>query len=73
MVVARIIDPGSKLATSRGLDCKTCLSTLGELLDIVGATSYELYEAMDWLLERQTEVEQKLATKHLHNGASGRI
>lgn len=29
----------------------------------------ELYEAMDWLLERQAFIEQKLATKHLSNGS----
>ncbi len=31
MIVARIIDPSSKLATCRGLNPETCTSTLGEL------------------------------------------
>jgi hypothetical protein len=31
MIVGRIIDPSSKLATCRGLNPETCTSTLGEL------------------------------------------
>lgn len=69
MIVARIIAPGSKLATVRSLDTQTATSTLGELLDVEGANTNKLYEAMDWLLSRQTLIEQKLAQRHLVNGA----
>lgn len=69
MVVARIIDPGSKLAMVRSVEAQTSLSTLGELLAVEGATSDELYSAMDWLLTRQCFIEQKLAERHLVNGA----
>lgn len=31
MIVARVIDPSSKLATARGLNSETCVSTLGEM------------------------------------------
>lgn len=69
MIVARILDPGSKLATARGLSTDTCSSTLSEILGVQSADSDELYEAMDWLLERQQEIEQGLAAKHLEEGA----
>ncbi len=69
MIVARIIEPSSKLAIVRSLDQQTATSTLGELLAVEGADSKELYEAMDWLLERQSLIEQKLAKRHLVDGA----
>ena len=68
MIVARIIDPSSKLATCRGLNPETCTSTLGELLGVAHADSDELYAAMDWLLEQQSCIEQSLAKKHLTEG-----
>ena len=34
MIVARIIAPASKLATTRALDCDSCTSTLAQLLGI---------------------------------------
>ena len=68
MVVARIIDPGSKLAIARGLDEDTAFSTLGETLDVTGASEEELYAAMDWLVERQGAIEKRLAKRHLVNG-----
>lgn len=69
MIVARIIEPSSKLAIVRSLDQQTATSTLGELLDVEGADTKELYEAMDWLLGRQSLIEQKLAKRHLVDGA----
>jgi transposase len=60
MIVARIIEPSSKLAIVRSLDKQTATSTLGELLEVEGADTKELYEAMDWLLGRQSLIEQKL-------------
>jgi transposase len=68
MIVARIIDPRSKLATARGLSDETCFSSLGEMLGLVGADEDELYEAMDWLLKRQETIEKSLAAKHLESG-----
>lgn len=69
MIVARIIDPASKLATARGFSTETASSTLGELLGVEAADEDQLYEAMDWLLERQQEIETGLAAKHLSNGS----
>jgi hypothetical protein len=68
MIVSRIISPGSKLATARGIDCATAFSSLGEQLDIQGADEDELYGAMDWLFERQQNIEEALAKRHLENG-----
>ena len=68
MIVARVIDPSSKLATARGLNPETCVSTLGELLGVASADEDELYAAMDWLLERQGKIEKSLAQRHLEDG-----
>jgi hypothetical protein len=68
MIVARIIDPSSKLATAKGLNPQTCISTLGELLGVATSDEDELYAAMDWLLERQAEIETALARRHLQEG-----
>jgi transposase len=64
MVVARIVEPHSKLATTRWWHC----TTLPSLLNVEDATENDLYDAMDWLLERQSQVEQKLAARHLQSG-----
>lgn len=61
MVVARLLTPGSKLATSRRL----AQTTLGDTLGVADATEDELYAAMDWLLERQPRIERVLAERHL--------
>ena len=68
MLVARIIEPRSKLALARDLGAETLSSTLGEALDLEKATSDELYEAMDWLLLRQQAIENGLAKRHLSEG-----
>jgi hypothetical protein len=69
MIVARLIDPQSKLATARGLGEETMFSSLGESLGVESAGEDELYGAMDWLVERQEGIEAKLAARHLHNGS----
>ncbi len=67
MIVARILEPASKLATARRLAEATAVSTLGEILD-ADLDEDELYAAMDWLLERQERIEQGLAERHLEEG-----
>lgn len=69
MIVARILDPRSKLATARGLNSETCFSSLSELLGLEKADEDELYEAMDWLVSRQESIENELANRHLTEGA----
>jgi transposase len=68
MIVARMIDPGSKLATVRGFHPETCTSTLAEQLGVSQADEDDLYTAMDWLIERQADIENRLAQKHLSEG-----
>jgi transposase len=69
MIVARLLDPQSKLATARGLNAETLAHTLGEELGLQAATADDLYNAMDWLLERQGRIEQQLAARHLADGS----
>ena len=66
LIVARVIDPRSKLATARALNPETAVSTLGELLRLGDVAPLELYDAMDWLLRRQAGIEKRLARRHLH-------
>jgi hypothetical protein len=42
---------------------------LAEELGVGEASEDELYEAMDWLLERQPRIEKKLAARHLREGS----
>lgn len=69
MIVARILEPRSTLATARGLGEETGFTTLGEVLGVESANEEELYAAMDWLLQRQPEIEAHLAKRHLEDGA----
>ena len=61
MVASRILEPQSKLATTLWWADTTLPEILGD------ADEDELYEAMDWLLERQGCIEKKLADRHLDN------
>jgi len=64
LVAARLIEPCSKLATSRvWLD-----STLAREMKVEDADVDELYAALDWLLARQKKIERKLAKRHLKSG-----
>lgn len=69
MIVARVLDPRSKLATARGLNSETCFSSLSEILGLEQADEDELYEAMDWLFSQQELIENELAKIHLTEGA----
>jgi len=61
MIAARILEPRSKLATTRAWH----VTTLPTMFGVADADEDDLYEAMDWLLERQERVEKKLAQRHL--------
>jgi len=64
MICQRVIGPASKLATARALSQSTLASELG----VEGADQDDLYAAMDWLLERQEPIEDRLAARHLQDG-----
>jgi Transposase DDE domain len=66
LIVSRVIRPASKLSTlSRWPD-----TTLGMDLGVAGASTDEIYAAMDWLAGRQDAIETKLVAKHLGPGAN---
>ena len=69
LIAARLLDPGSKLATARALDCETARDSLAESLALGELDENALYGAMDWLLERQDAIERRLAKRHLEDGA----
>jgi transposase len=64
-VAARIVQPNSKLATTRAWH----VTTLPSLLGVSDADEDDLYGAMDWLLERQPRIEHRLGARHLENDA----
>ena len=65
MLVARVISPGSKLATHRLLHDDTANSSLGRVLGVGQCRADELYAALDWLHEAQPLIERRLARQHL--------
>jgi hypothetical protein len=69
MIVARILEPDSKLATARGLGQEAPLSALVEELDLPDVDERKLYAALDWLYLRQGAIEQRLAGRHLQEGS----
>jgi transposase len=64
MICQRAICPASKLGTVRAFG----QSTLADELGVIDADEDDLYAAMDWLLERQTRIEDRLARRHLRDG-----
>ena len=68
LVVARVLSPRSKLSTNTALKAETAKHTLAEELALGEVEVHQLYAAMDWLVERQTRIENKLAKKHLRDG-----
>lgn len=68
LLIGRILDPASKLAAARALSPATAASSLGEVLGLGEVDEDELYQALDWLLQRQPAIEATLAKRHLSNG-----
>jgi len=64
LVCQRLLRPGSKLSATRQFG----LTTLGEELQVEGASEAELLSAMDWLIARQARVEAALARRELEPG-----
>ena len=64
MIAQRILDPCSKLATTREWHD----TTLAQELGVQDADVDDLYAALDWLVERQKRIENKLAKRHLEEG-----
>ncbi|MEO3863883.1 IS1634 family transposase [Acrocarpospora sp. B8E8] len=64
LILSRVVRPKSKLSTVGWWDD----TTLGQDLNVAGASTDEVYAAMDWLLERQDGIEAALARRHLRPG-----
>lgn len=65
MIAARVLQPDTKLATTRWWHN----TTLPSLLNVEDCDEDDLYQAMDWLLKQQNRIEKKLAKRHLQNNA----
>jgi len=61
LVISRVVQPGSKLSTLTWWDD----TTLGADLGVAGASTDDIYAAMDWLEDRQDAIEAELARRHL--------
>jgi hypothetical protein len=66
LVISRVVRPAFKLATLAWWDD----TTLGGDLGVAGASTDEVYAAMDWLAARQDAIERELARRHLAPGAN---
>jgi Transposase DDE domain len=65
LIVARVVRPGSKLATRRWW----ADTTLAVDLEVADASRDEVYAALDWLADRQEQIEARLAARHLSDGS----
>ena len=68
MAVAQVIAPDSKLAIARGLREETAASSLGDVLGVGSCDEDDLYAAMDYLHDRQEQIQDALAARHLAGG-----
>jgi len=68
MAVAQVIAPDSKLAIARGLREETAASSLGDVLHLGSCDEDDLYAAMDYLHDRQEQIQDALAARHLAGG-----
>src|SRR3990170_2978959 len=68
LIAARVLEPGSKLATARALTAETRHSTLGEACGLTAVDEDDLYATLDWLGARQPAIEASLAARHLTEG-----
>jgi hypothetical protein len=66
LVISRVVKPGSKLSTLTWWGD----TTLGADLGVAGASTDDIYAAMDWLQDRQDAIEAELARRHLSPAAN---
>ncbi|HWN01101.1 MAG TPA: IS1634 family transposase, partial [Streptosporangiaceae bacterium] len=61
LIISRVVAPASKLSTLTW----RADTTLGADLGVAGASTDDIYAAMDWLEHRQDAIEAELARRHL--------
>jgi len=66
LILSRAVRPKSKLSTVRWWNAGD--TTLASDLGVAGASTDDVYDAMDWLLAQKGKIEKKLARRHLHEG-----
>jgi hypothetical protein len=66
LIISRVARPASKLSTLTWWDD----TTLGSDLGVAGASTDDIYAAMDWLAHRQDAIEAGLAARHLARQAN---
>ena len=66
LIISRVVRPGSKLSTLTWWND----TTLGADLGVAGASTDDIYAAMDWLEDRQDAIEADLARRHLAPAAN---
>jgi hypothetical protein len=66
LIVSRVARPASKLSTLAWW----ADTTLGADLGVAGASTDDIYAAMDWLEDRQDAIEAGLAARHLAPGVN---
>jgi hypothetical protein len=66
LIISRVVQPGSKLSTLTWWPG----TTLGADLGVAGASTDDIYAAMDWLEHRQDAIEAELARRHLAPAAN---
>lgn len=69
LIAYRVLNPRSKLATTRAWHATTLPAELG----VMDASENDVYGAMDWLVARKERIEEKLAKRHLAEGARVRF
>jgi hypothetical protein len=68
LIVSQAVRPKSKLSTVRWWN--TGDTTLAPDLGVAGASTDDVYDAMDWLLAQKPKIEKKLARRHLRPGGT---
>jgi len=66
LILSRAVRPESKLSTAGWWQSGD--TTLGTDLSVADASTDDVYAAMDWVVSRQREIEDRLAARHLHAG-----
>ena len=64
LVAQRLLSPGSKLACTR----KWHTTSLADVFAVGDVRVDEVFDAMDWLIERKGRIEEKLAARHVSEG-----
>lgn len=67
MIICRLLEPGPRLRVERELG-SAGQTTLAALLDLRDTSADDLHGTLDWLAERQPQIERNLARRHLEAG-----